>query len=202
MMNIHRLRLKVKKRKLKLSKWERNMSKENKAKGIGHISLRKKVVPPRLTEPDCLCRKKCFVNVLDEDRISLISIFNNIGDKSKQDTFLGGLIHLKPVSRQRSRNGSRPNKTCSVQYEVRIGINDISVCKKAFCSIFGVSKTAVDRIVKKLQNNISSPTDNRGKDQNRPNKLPADINFQINTHINSFPKRQSHYSRLDNSNTR
>ncbi|KAF0749605.1 NAD-dependent protein deacetylase Sir2B-like [Aphis craccivora] len=82
----------------------------------------------------------------DEDRISLISIFNNIGDKSKQDTFLGGLIHLKPVSRQRSRNGSRPNKTCSVQYEVRLGINVISVCKKAFCSIFGMGKTAVDRI--------------------------------------------------------
>lgn len=193
---------KGKKRKLNLSKWERNMSKEKKAKGIGHILLRKKVVPPRLTGPDCLCRKKCFVNVVDEDRISLISIFNNIGDKSKQDTFLGGLIHLKPVSRQRSRNGSRPNKTCSVQYEVRLGINVISVCKKAFCSIFGVGKTAVDRIVKKLQNNIPSPSDNRGKHHNRPNKLPADIHFQINTHINSFPKRQSHYIRLDNSNTR
>jgi len=33
--------LKGKKRKLNLSKWERNMSKEKKAKGIGHISLRK-----------------------------------------------------------------------------------------------------------------------------------------------------------------
>ncbi|KAL5239153.1 hypothetical protein ACI65C_006563 [Semiaphis heraclei] len=77
------------------------MSKEKKAKGIGHISLRKKVVPPRLTGPDCLCRKKCFVNVVDEDRISLISILNNIGDKSKQDTFLGGLIHLnQPVFRE------------------------------------------------------------------------------------------------------
>jgi len=51
---------KGKKRKLNLSKWERNMSKEKKAKGIGHISLRKKVVPPRLTGPDCLCRKKMF----------------------------------------------------------------------------------------------------------------------------------------------
>jgi len=112
------------------------------------------------------------------------------------------LIHLKPVSRQRSRNGSRPNKSCSVQYEVRLGINVISVCIKLFCSIFGAGKTAVDRIVKKLQNNIPSHTDNRGKHHNRPNKLPADINFQINTHINSFPKRQSHYSRLDNSNTR
>jgi len=68
-----------------------------------------------------------------------------------------------------------------VRYEVRLGINVISICKKAFCSIFGVGKTAVDRIVKKIQNNIPSPTDNRGKHHNHPNKLPADINFQINT---------------------
>lgn len=65
-----------------------------------------------------------------------------------------------------------------------------------------MGKAIVDRIVKKIQNNIPSPTDNRGKHHNRPNKLPADIHFQINTHINSFPKRQSHYRRLDNSNTR
>lgn len=191
-----------KKRKLNLSKWERNVTKEKKAKGIGHISLRKKVVPPRVTGPDCLCRKKCFVSVSDEDKISLISIFNSIGDKSKQDTFLGGLIHLNPVVRHRSRNGSRPNKTCSVQYEIRLGTRVISVCKKAFCSLFGMGKTAVDRIVNKLQNHIPSPTDNRGKHQNRPNKLSEDINFKISTHINSFPKRQSHYSRSDNSNTR
>jgi len=142
------------------------------------------------------------VNASDDDRKSLISIFNNIGDKFKQDTFLGGLIHLKPVIHHRSRNGSRPSKTYSVQYEVKLGTDVILICKKAFCSIFGVGKTAVDRIVKKLQNNIPSPTDNRGKHQNRPNKLPADIHFQINTHINSYPKRQSHYSRLNNSNTR
>jgi len=62
---------KGKKRKLKLSKWERNISKENKAKGIGHISLCEKVFPPRLTGPDCLCSKKSFVNVLDEDILNI-----------------------------------------------------------------------------------------------------------------------------------
>lgn len=191
-----------KKRKLNLSKWQRNVAKEKKAKGEEHISLRKKYNPPRVIGPDCLCNKRCFLNVSDEVKINLLSAFNSIGDKCKQDTYLGGLIRINPIQRHRSRDGSRPNITCSMQYEVRFDGNVISVCKKAFCSIFGVSKTAVDRIIKKIKNNIPSPTDERGKHQNRVNKLPDNINFQINTHINSFPKRQSHYSRSDNSNTR
>lgn len=65
-----------------------------------------------------------------------------------------------------------------------------------------MGKSAIDRIVKKIQNNISSPTDDHGKHPNRPNKLSADINMQIYAHINSLPKRQSHYSKLDKSNTR
>lgn len=120
--------------------------KEKKAKGDEHISLRNKYNPPRVTGPDCLCNKRCLLNVSDEVKINLLSAFNSIGDKCKQDTYLGGLIRIK---RHRSRDCSRPSNTCSMQYEVRFDRNVLSVCKKAFCSIFGVSKTAVDRIIKK-----------------------------------------------------
>lgn len=73
-----------KKRKRNLSKWQRKVTKLKKAKGDEHISLRKKVVPSRVTGPDCLCSKKCFVNVSDEYNIALIYAFNNIGVKCKQ----------------------------------------------------------------------------------------------------------------------
>lgn len=188
-----------KKRKRNVSMWQRNITELKNAQGIEHISLRKKLVPPKVTGLDCLCRKNCFVNVSSEDRITLLTAFNSIGDKCKQDTYLAGLIHVNPVSRRRIRDGSRPNKTCSILYEVRLGVSVTSVCKKAFCSIFCIGKSAVDRIIKKIQNHIPSPTDDRGKHHNRTNKLHASIHFQINTHINSFPKRQSHYSRSDNS---
>lgn len=152
-----------KKRKRNLLKWKRNEAKLKRAKGDDeHILLRNKIIPRRVTGPDCLCSKKCFVNISYEDRIGLISAFNNILDKCKQDTYLGGLICVHSVSRQRSRDGRRPSKTCAVLYEIRLGTNDTLVCKKAYCSIFGIGKAVVDRIVKKIQNHIPSPTDGRG----------------------------------------
>lgn len=44
--------------------------------------------------------------------------------------------------------------------------------------------------------------DLRGKHKNRPNKLSDHILFKIKTHILSFPRYISHYSRHDNENKR
>lgn len=60
----------------------------------------------------------------------------------------------------------------------------------------------VERIVKNLRQNLPSPIDNRGKHHNRPNKLSDNICYQINTFTDLFPKRQSHYSRHDNANSK
>lgn len=59
-----------------------------------------------------------------------------------------------------------------------------------------------DRIVQKVKNNDFSPKDGRGKHNNRPNVHSQLIRSQIDTHINSFPARQSHYSRLKNGDTK
>jgi len=76
----------------------------------------------------------------------------------------------------------------------------VSVCKKAFCSLLGIGKSRVERLVKKIQSNEFSPVDKRGKHTTRPNKLSDDRLCKIHTHIESFPKRSSHYSRNDNNN--
>lgn len=191
-----------KKRKRNPKNWKRNVLKNKKATGEQYINTQNKLIPPRVIGPDCKCTKQCFLNVSDDDKNELISIFNSIGDKCKQDTLLGGLIRISEVNRHRSRDGSRPKKNCSVKYSIRVGINDVEVCKKAFCSLHGIGKSRVERIVQKIKNKVPSPIDNRGKHSNRPNKLPASICFQINTHINSIPKRNSHYSRSDNGNTK
>lgn len=164
--------------------------------------MRDKIVPPRTTGPDCHCNKECFTNVSDDQKTNLLVTFNNIGDKNKQDTYLAGLIRVNPVIRQRKRDGSRSSKTCSVKYEIKIGLEIIQVCKKAFCSLLGVGKSRVERIINNLKNNVPSPVDKRGKHHSRPNKIPDNICFQLDTFISSFPKRQSHYSRSDNNNVR
>lgn len=84
---------------------------------------------------------------------------------------------------------------------LRINIREVYICKKAFCSLLGIGKSRVDRLIQKVKINEFSPVDLRGKHANRPNKIPEDVIFKIHSHIASFPKRSSHYSRCDNSNT-
>ena len=72
------------------------------------------------------------------------------------------------------------------------------MCKKAFCSLHGVSQHRVERIASSSTKFITSPTDKRGTHQNRANKLSENVIQQIDEHIRSFPKRRSHYGRIDN----
>lgn len=72
------------------------------------------------------------------------------------------------------------------------------VCKRAFCSLHGVTKNRVDRLCKHLSENATPPCDRRGKHETRPNKIPQHIVAQVDAHIRSFPRRKSHYSRSNN----
>lgn len=155
-----------------------------------------------MTGPDCMCKMSCFSKIPEEQKQYFISYFNSIADKSKQDTFLAGLIETHKVQRHRSRLGERPPKTCSAKYKVKFNSTTLYICRKAFGSIFDVSKHVTDRIVQKVINNDFSPKDGRGKHNNRPNVNSQLIRSQIDTHINSFPARQSHYSRLKNGDTK
>lgn len=129
---------------------------------------------------------------------TLINILNEIGDKEKQDIFLGGLIGINSIVRHRSENENCTKRSFSSYYKVRVGDKEHIVCKKAFCSLFGLGKSVIDRICNNLKQNNPSPKDNCGKHTVRPNQVSDLILFQIYTHIQSFPKHSSHYSRQDN----
>ncbi|KAL5239619.1 hypothetical protein ACI65C_007029 [Semiaphis heraclei] len=113
-----------------------------------------------------------------------------MGSKEKQDTYLCALITVNKIVRRRPKTGDGPTRSCSCKFKIRINIREVNVCKKAFCSLLGIGKSRVD-----------SPVDLRGKHMNRPKKIPEYLIFKIHSHIASFPKRSSHYSRSDNSNT-
>lgn len=85
---------------------------------------------------------------------------------------------------------------------MHIGSTEIAACKIVSCSLFGIGKSVVYRLISKLKCNNSNPNESHGKHLNRLNRIPEVFLFKINTHINSFPKRQSHYSRCDNLNVK
>jgi len=112
-----------------------------------------------------------------------------MGSKEKQDTYLCALITVNKIVRRRPKTGDGPTRSCSCKFKIRINIREVNVCKKAFCSLLGIGKSRVDRLIKKVKINEFSPVDLRGKYMNRSNKIPEDLIFKIHSHIASFPKR-------------
>lgn len=196
---------KGKKRISKPSLWKRNLVKKQRASGEEYKSIStNKIVPKRVTGPACKCILKCFTKITDENKSLIINSFNAIGNKEKQDTFLCGLISVNNVQRHRPKVPGTPKikKTVSCSYKIRLSNSEFIVCKVAFCSLFGIGKSVVERLINHIKSYKASPEDLRGKHTNRSNRISTDITFKINAHINSFPKIQSHYSRSDNSNVK
>lgn len=54
---------KGKKRILNKHLWAQNVAKRLKATGVEHVSLKKKLVPMRVTGPDCMCKMSCFAKI-------------------------------------------------------------------------------------------------------------------------------------------
>lgn len=180
---------KVKKRHKKPFKWTRNIAKNNRAKGVSYISLTGKLREERKTGLPCKCKNARFTKVCEEDRKTIIDIFNQIACKEKQDTHLCGLMKLKEIVRKRPRTGTKTTKTFVSKFTVLIGMTEFIVCKKAFCSLHGISLSRVDRLQVCIKSNNHSPKDRRGKHENRPNIIPDTIINQINEQI--CPSRES-----------
>ncbi|KAK4882471.1 hypothetical protein RN001_005790 [Aquatica leii] len=142
---------------------------------------------------NCNCKLKCFVNIGPEGCKAIYTNFYGISSKDLQDAYLYGLIKRDSVNRQRPRSGEGQAKSSTYLYR------EIRICKKAFLSVHGLSKSRLERLQKHLSHgNSTPPTDRRGRHEKRPNKLHEDINTKIREHILSFPRYKSHYSRKDN----
>ncbi|CAG9827326.1 unnamed protein product [Diabrotica balteata] len=181
------------------SNWKRNVMNSKQDRGEEYINSAKKLIQKKTTGPNCHCRNICFTKVDDTHKHNILEQFYSTGDKTKQDMYLGGLISVSKVQRKRPTTGEEREKNSTYKYKLRVGSQETTVCKKAFCSLHGVSKNRVSQIVKNLTlGSIMSPSDKRGKHSNRPNKISEARIAQIEEHIRRFSRRKSHYSREDN----
>lgn len=119
----------------------------------------------------------------------------------EQNAFLTRLVSIVPVSRRRSRNPDKEEAQvhdASFAYKVRVVRDnltvEVTVCYKAFLSMFSIGKKKLEYIQRSLKHSGISPRDGRGKHNNRPRKLKDDVINKIKDHISSFKGRKSHYS--------
>lgn len=136
-------------------------------------------------------RLRCFQTVSEESRQNLLTKFNSLSTKNEQDGYLTGLISFYAPTRRRPRrlieetfenehsddnlNAKKFANNAVYSYKVRVTDKEISVCLKAFLSIFGISRGRIRRIQEFMIQHGYSPRDRRGIYENRPNKLPREV---------------------------
>ncbi|XP_071050843.1 uncharacterized protein [Onthophagus taurus] len=153
--------------------------------------------------PDCKCRKKCFETLKEEVRKEILRHFNLLLTEDEQNLYLCGLISLVPVATRRPRQPEESAKLrdATFFYIIRAKINDrieeVSVCRTAFMSIHGITKSKVEHLVRSLKMTGIAPKNKRGKHNTRPRKLSPEVLNIIHDHIKSFPNRSSHYGLRD-----
>ncbi|RUS71872.1 hypothetical protein EGW08_020363 [Elysia chlorotica] len=130
----------------------------------------------------------------------MFPVFEELCYKNEQTSTT--VITVNKVKQRRSRREEDEAEfhSYSYQYQLLIAEDSLSktqICFKAVLSIFGITKSRLERIQKALTSTGLPPIDGRGKHGNRPRAF-TDVKIQsIIDHIRSFRGRQSHYTLRD-----
>ena len=145
----------------------------------------------------CRCQNRCNLRVSRAERKRIFHDFYKLSDHDNQNKYLFGLI--KRSCPKRTSHSAKRARVNIFIYHVRLSNGDnTKVCKQAFCQIHGITKRRVEKLCTKLVSGVLFSGDNRGKHKNRPHSISDELKAQVRDHINSFPSRESHYSRQDN----
>ena len=179
--------------------WKRKKRKLQKDEGATYTTYKGIETPGKeIMKVSCSCTHRCSEKLNSDELERIFKSFYKLKNHDVQNKYLFGLIRKIPVHR-RTGKGTK-NRTLTLSYHVRLSDGkEVQVCKKTYCDVHAIGKKRVEILAKKLVHGDLIAFDQRGKHGNRPHSIPNEIKDKIRVHIASFPRRQSHYSRCDNS---
>lgn len=175
--------------KTKLRKFMRNSGQE-------YVTKKGKIVKAKVFEnKDCGCSKRCLSKITSEERQKCFDKFWKMGNFSKQNAYLSGLVTREAVKQHRPRANCKNRGPKGVTYQYRINVGRISrqVCKVYFLDTFMVSNGRLARALRKEENEREPGEDLRGK-KTPANKTSEENLSRVRDHISKFPHYDSHHT--------
>ena len=138
------------------------------------------------------------MELISEDAMkSTIQFINKFDSKNALDTYLQSLIEKKDIQREHPRSEEPKKNEFTFIYHIKKNGVKKKVCKKAFCSMHGISMKQVRRLCVFLKRN-EQPIDHRGNSEgSRSNALPGDTLTKVREHIESLSVIYVHYYNKD-----
>lgn len=119
-------------------------------------------------------------------------------DFSAQRYFIASCIRIRKPKRQYSGPNSR--RQITYEYNVNVESQSIPVCKQALASILAVKIAKVNYVCELIKKRGTPYEDQRGKHDNRPNRLSQEKRESVLNFIDGIPRYRSHYTRRHNPN--
>ena len=184
-----------------VERWVKNKKKNKKDSGKAYTTYRgeRRGRKQPAVALSCRCQHHCSSHVTMEDRQRIFEDFYQLGSHDTQNKYLYGLIERSvPIQQRRRRSTGKPRANTYRYFVRNVKGERIQVCKDAFCQLHTIGKRRVEVISTKLVSGVLFSGDNRGLHGSRPNAIRDEVKTQVREHIESFPVRESHYSRQDN----
>ncbi|MES9881873.1 MAG: hypothetical protein ABW185_13425 [Sedimenticola sp.] len=174
------------------NQWKSNKKKQARNSGNKYISCSGKLVKEKqMQNVSCMkCRYKCSTKINEEERKKIFTTYWELGDYARQRNFICQHVENNPTKGNTTRRA-----TANTYYLPAEGTR-MHVCKNFFLKTLDIGQKTVSYALKNKQCGAYVGLDKRGKDAPGNKKADIDIQF-IKSHIESFPRMESHYTRKD-----
>lgn len=166
-------------------------------KNLGQEYKTKKgsIVSAKVIRPPCNCKYKCYEKLNETTREIIFSKFWNLGNRSKQWSFVTKLT--KKMKKNRCLNRDSPNKRqFTIKYSLPIleGVV-VDVCKTMFINTLSVSGRIHRTAWEKSECSSDAEDDKRGKHESHKRVIVEGMIKSVCDHVNSLAPVESHYLR-------
>nr|CAI5821871.1 unnamed protein product [Callosobruchus analis] len=175
----------LKRRKKQPHEWKQNKRKQARLRGEEYVSTSGKTISRKMVGEISSCSDKCTEQILQDEKQAILSKLYEMKSKDQQDTYLMGLMEVKPIARRR-KSSRNCVKTATFSYWISQHGKRKRVCKKAFLRLHAISNSRLQRLNKLLREG-RTPVDLRGKHNIRRHVLPLEVTAKIREQIESFP---------------
>ncbi|XP_041982815.1 uncharacterized protein LOC121739498 isoform X3 [Aricia agestis] len=192
---------KCKKRIREPEKWKKNKKKCLKNAGRAYETVSGKLVPGKAVKPPCgdKCRLRCTENINEDQRLSIFTSFWKMGDLSRQRDYVYRC--MEPFKPKYSLHNENSKRCLNIAYYFTVDSKKIRVCKRFYSATLDIGHSFLTTVSKKADSTGVISGDLRGKHAINGRRLPEAVKDGVRDHINSYPKKESHYCRASTSKT-
>jgi hypothetical protein len=176
-------------------KWSRQVRKRNREAGESYTSSSGREQPRRKSNATCCkgCTFNCSTKIIKEEQVKIFDQFWRLNDEKKLHFYSKFVVNSAPIRKRTEAAISRRKTTFGYFFE--IDGERSKVCQNFFLTTLSISQTRIYYFFKNNFDKTTGVAKSPRKGKHVKFVIPNESKEGVRSHINSFPRVESHYCR-------